>query len=128
MFVIANLFLLPQTTYVMMGGLVHYHAEQMKANKIHQISIDSSRQYYVQVGDDTIARMTGEAVAEAKALGTTDVMLMDKNVKEKDDGTVRPPTAQVHVVVPAYITINIEPHRNWNVIVGNRLEFKSFCS
>ena len=32
--VVANLYLVPQVAYVIFGGTVNYHAEQIKANKV----------------------------------------------------------------------------------------------
>ncbi len=47
-----------------------------------------------------------------KAFGNTEVTLRDANVAP-DDQTVRPPSGDLHVVAPAYITINVNPHKNW---------------
>ena len=36
--VVANLYLVPQSTYVMIGGIVNYRAEQIKSNKVSKIT------------------------------------------------------------------------------------------
>ena len=44
------------------------------------------------------------------------VYLRDNNVGPED--AVKSPNADLHIVAPSYITIDIDPHSNWNVIVG----------
>lgn len=49
------------------------------------------------------------------------MILRDANVAP-DDASVKPPVADVHVVVPADIKISVNPHNNWNVVVGRTYE------
>ena len=102
--VVANLFIVPSSVHVMVGGLVSYHAEQIRSNKIHRISLPTA-QYYLSVGDATLARLLSESgsAVEGLALGSTEVQLRDHNVAPDD--LVRPPTGDLHVVKPSYITI-----------------------
>ena len=49
-------------------------------------------------------------------LGEAVVSLRDNNVGRED--AVKSPSADLHIVAPSYITIDIDPHSNWNVIIG----------
>ena len=121
--VVANLYLVPQSAYVMIGGNVHYRAEQIKSNKIHDISLASSRQYYLGLENENIAYKYSDTSIYGKEIGTTNVVLQDKNVDESviDEG-VRQPSGELHVVIPDHITISIDPHKSWIVIVGNQYD------
>ena len=55
--------------------------------------------------------------------GSTEILLGDKSVDANDlqaDETVRRPSSELHVVVPDHITLNIDPYKNWIVMVGNK--------
>ena len=121
--VVANLYLVPQSAYVMIGGNVHYRAEQIKSNKIHDISLASSHQYYLGIEDENIANKYSDTSIYGKELGITNVILQDKNVDESviDEG-VRKPSGELHVVIPDHIKISIDPHKSWVVIVGNQYD------
>ena len=121
--VVANLYLVPQSAYVMVGGIVSYRAEQIKSNKIQEIALSSSRQYYLQITDPKKAATISSQSIKGNALGATTVTLQDKNVDATvmDEG-VRRPSSELHVVVPDHITINIDPHKSWIVIVGNKYD------
>ena len=60
---------------------------------------------------DLVHTVTGATSGEAGDMGT------GGGVSRED---FRFPSSDLSVVEPAYITLNIEPHDNWNVIVGNR--------
>ena len=120
--VVANLYLVPQSAYVMVGGIVNYRAEQIKSNKIHEISLSSSRQYYLQITDANKAAKISDQSIKGNALGATAVTLQDKNVDATVDEGVRRPSSELHIVIPDHITINIDPHKSWIVIVGNKYE------
>eukprot|EP00095_Tigriopus_kingsejongensis_P012070 maker-scaffold60_size442463-snap-gene-0.28 protein:Tk12070 transcript:maker-scaffold60_size442463-snap-gene-0.28-mRNA-1 annotation:"nuclear pore membrane glycoprotein 210" len=118
---VANLFLMPSNAYVMMGGYVDYHAEQIKSNKVHLISLPT-QQYFLAVANSEIVKLESESSSEVvgHSLGSTEVYLKDHNVHPDD--YVRPPTAEIHVVTPAYITLSIHPYNNWNVLLHNHYE------
>lgn len=118
--VVANLFLVPHNAYVMLGAAVDYHAEQMKSNRIHKIELSKSQQYYLDVANTDLAAVDSnekQTVFAYYQVGVTDVSLRDHNVG-RDEG-VKSPSADLHIVQPAYITIDIDPYSNWNVLVGN---------
>ena len=110
--VVANLYLVPGSAYIMQGGTMAYRAEQIKSNKVHEIALPS-HQYYLTVEDSKLASLDAEA-AEVTGLdlGSTEVTLRDANVAQ-DDQSVRPPAGDLHIVTPAYITINVNPYKNW---------------
>ena len=73
--VVANLYLVPQSAYVMIGGNVDYRAEQIKSNKIHDIPLISSRQYHLGIEDTKIAFKYSDTSIYGKELGTTNIIL-----------------------------------------------------
>ena len=116
--VVANLFVAPHPAFVMQGGTVDYHAEQMKSNRFHRIDLSNSQQYYVKVGSELASNHPDqlETIVAGQVIGETEVFLRDNNVG-KDD-VVKSPSADLHIVPPAYINIDIDPYNNWNVIIG----------
>ena len=102
--VVANLFIVPGAAFVMVGGRVNYHAEQIRSNKIHAIALPTA-QYHLVVGDEKLARLDSESgnSVTGLALGGTEISLWDHNVAPED--YLRPPTAELFVVEPSYITL-----------------------
>ena len=58
--VVANLYLVPSTAYVMTAATVKYHAEQIKSNKIHHIPLPHL-QYYLAVKQEETAQLMDPA-------------------------------------------------------------------
>ena len=116
--VVANLFLVPHFSFVMSGGTIHYHAEQMRSNRIHAIDLTDSQQYFIEVSDDLAKTHPEEKnmIVAGSSLGETTVVLRDNNVGR--DESVKSPSSDLHIVAPSYIMIDIDPHNNWNVIVA----------
>jgi hypothetical protein len=54
-------------------------------------------------------------------LGSTEAKLRDHNMAASDD-TIKSPSAEITVVVPRYITLALDPHRNWNAVLGGQYE------
>ena len=52
------------------------------------------------------------ALVTGLSLGSTEVDLLDVNVSPDLD-LVKPPSADLHVVAPSYITITVDPYKNW---------------
>lgn len=87
--------------------------------QIHKIDLASSQQYYLEVHTTSLARPhphQKQAIVAGSTVGETEVRLRDNNVG--GDDAVKSPSADLHVVQPAYIVIDIDPHSNWNVVVG----------
>ncbi len=57
-----------------------------------------------------------DTVIAGNQVGQAEVILRDNNVGKED--AVKSPSADLFIVQPAYIMIQIDPHNNWNVIVG----------
>ena len=119
--VVANLYLVPGAAYIMVGASVSYHAEQIKSNQIHEIELPT-HQYHLQSENTDLAMLDrfDQALMRGLALGSTEVTLKDSNLAPED--VIRPIQADLFVVTPVYITISVNPHKNWNVIVGNTYE------
>ena len=109
--VVANLFLVPHFSFVMSGATIQYHADQMKSNRIQAIDLADSQQYYLEVGDlaSNHPRLKNVIVA-GNVEGEVTVHLRDNNVGRED--AVKSPSADLHIVPPAYIMIDIDPHRH----------------
>lgn len=76
-------------------------------------------QYYLEAENTEIAlstKKTGNITALKE--GNTRIVLRDRNVG-KDDPVLKLPAATLHVVQPAYIVLNVLPHRNWAIVVGD---------
>ena len=76
----------------------------------------TSSNYYLDVEKGEVADHVDQTSLLGLALGQSDVKLKDKHMAGDEDFVY--PTAELHVVEPAYIALKIEPHNNWNVIVG----------
>ena len=56
-------------------------------------------------------------IVAGNEVGETSILLRDTNVGRDD--AVKSPSAELHIVAPSYIVIEIaEPNDNWNVILG----------
>lgn len=86
--------------------------------QIQRIDLQDSQQYFLEVSDDLAYNHPSEKnmVVAGTTLGETTVILRDNNVGRDD--AVKSPSADLHIVTPSYIMIDIDPHNNWNVIVG----------
>ena len=127
--VVANLFLAPHSAFVMQGATVDYHAEQMKSNRvsllellkwdfvisklafitfqIHRIDLSTSPQYYLEVASDIAKNhpTLKETIVASSKTGECEIYLRDNNVGKED--AVKSPSADLNVVAPSYITIEI---------------------
>ncbi|RXG59998.1 Nuclear pore membrane glycoprotein, partial [Armadillidium vulgare] len=75
-----------------------------------------------KVGDESVAYLEDDGIsATGLAIGTTDVILRDQNVKASQ--TLKQPTATLNVVDPSYLTITIVPHNNPALIVDHPYVF-----
>lgn len=74
-------------------------------------------QYYLKADNDAILTTNQEQV-KALNIGTAKILLHDRNIVETDPG-LKLPSAIVHVVMPEYLVINILPHKNWAILIGD---------
>ncbi|XP_068200875.1 nuclear pore membrane glycoprotein 210 [Palaemon carinicauda] len=119
--VVANLLLEPADVYVLPSTLVKYTVFHLKQGVFNSVSIQGT-QYYLEVAKLDVAYLNDDGISITSVeLGTTEVILRDKNVKSVE--LVKQPTALVHVVHPSYLTISILPHNNPALIRGNHYTF-----
>jgi len=84
------------------------------------------KEYYEQSFNHKTVLICHRATVIGLSMGASEIHLLDSNVaavsKDIADtaGTVKPPTADVHIVTPAYLVISVNPHKNWNVIIGRK--------
>ncbi|ENN74710.1 hypothetical protein YQE_08827, partial [Dendroctonus ponderosae] len=108
--IVANLLLTPGEVYVMAGEIINN-------GRMEEISMPNN-QYYIEAEDSTIAssyKQSGNVTALIQ--GKTRIVLRDRNV-DKDDPLLKLPAATLHVVEPDYILLNVMPHKNWAILVG----------
>ncbi|XP_076028770.1 nucleoporin 210 isoform X2 [Oratosquilla oratoria] len=116
--VIANLLLDPPDVHLLPYTSITYMVYHLNQGHLSTVDIAAS-QYYLQVINTEIAELNEDGISvTALSLGTTQVILKDKNVKSLE--MVKNPTANVHVVDPSYITLSISPHDNWVVLCDNQ--------
>ncbi|XP_063610154.1 nuclear pore membrane glycoprotein 210-like [Penaeus indicus] len=119
--VVANLLLDPVDVYVLPHTAVQYTVSQLKQGHLSTIDVRGS-QYYLQVENNEVAELNDDSISiTALSLGTTQVILKDKNVASSE--LVKQPTATVHVVDPSYLTISIAPHYNPALVRGRHYAF-----
>ena len=75
-----NLYLVPQSAFVMVGAVVDYHAEQVKGNKVQDISLAASTQYELVVEDPEIAVARTASQVSGNRIGATTVLLTDVHI------------------------------------------------
>ncbi|KAH1015131.1 hypothetical protein HUJ05_012909 [Dendroctonus ponderosae] len=115
--IVANLLLTPGEVYVMAGEIVPFKIFYINNGRMEEISMPNN-QYYIEAEDSTIAssyKQSGNVTALIQ--GKTRIVLRDRNV-DKDDPLLKLPAATLHVVEPDYIQLNVMPHKNWAILVG----------
>lgn len=115
--VIANLMILPQEVYIMVGDSAEFQIIQTSYGKSETINLRSS-QYFLDVEDKQVARNNKyEGTVNSLQVGRTKVLLHDKNIDVNEPG-LRLPFAILNVVQPAYMMLNLLPYRNWAALVS----------
>ena len=72
--------------------------------------------------DADVARRYNNEMVVVEKVGSTQILLKDSNIIKMLSDSFKLPEADLHVVEPAYITLSIKPHRNWNIVVDRRYE------
>ncbi|XP_063400570.1 nuclear pore membrane glycoprotein 210-like [Mytilus trossulus] len=118
--VVANLNIKPTESYVLMLATVKYTVELVKATSIIEINMPSP-QFLLEVQDSMICTLDAStSTATALELGSTEIVLTDKNIKENDSLTK--PTAMLYVVTASYLAFVVLPHRKWVLETGRQYE------
>ena len=75
--------------------------------QIHRIDLSTSPQYYLEVASDIAKNHPNlkETIVALSKTGECEIYLRDNNVGKED--SVKSPSADLHVVAPSYITIEI---------------------
>ncbi|RZF35031.1 hypothetical protein LSTR_LSTR009623 [Laodelphax striatellus] len=115
--VVANLIIDPPDAYILQGDSIRFRIAQVQQGKLEEIRFPS-QQYYLEVEDTSVARSVEATLVHGVALGRTRVWLRDRNVDADEPGAVRLPSASLTVATPAYLALNLLPHRNWVVLVN----------
>ncbi|CAC5367420.1 NUP210 [Mytilus coruscus] len=118
--VVANLNIKPTESYVLMLATVKYSVELVKATSIIEINMPSP-QFLLEVQDTMICTLDAStSTATALELGSTEIVLTDKNIKENDSLTK--PSAMLYVVTASYLAFVVLPHRKWVLETGRKYE------
>lgn len=107
--VLANLLIDPINVNILVGDTTTFKVLQLKQGKLHEITL--GEQYYLEIADKKYAKLD-IGLATGLALGTTEVILRDRNVIEN---TVKTPMPKARLTVSEVekITLNLLPHYNW---------------
>lgn len=116
--VLANLIIDPVDVNILVGDSITFRVLQLKQGKLHEITLGP--QYYLEIEKDSYAKIDG-GLATGLSLGTTAVILRDRNVIENSAKTSMP-TARLTVTEAEKITINLLPHYNWVTVESERHE------
>lgn len=82
---------------------------------MEEITLPDS-QYYLEAESIDVASSTKKTGnITALKVGNTRVVLRDRNVG-KDDPVLKLPAANLHVVKPDYLVLNVMPHKNWVIL------------
>ncbi|VBB31772.1 unnamed protein product [Acanthocheilonema viteae] len=118
--VVANILLIPsQDIFLPVGSRVHYAAEIVKDSVTEAIHLPS-RQYQLLIKDAAICSLNSSlSVVTAISYGTTEISLIDENVKSLN--ALKPPSARIHVVEPSSLYIKISGDL-WYLEVGQEYD------
>jgi nuclear pore complex protein Nup210 len=135
--VVANIMLEPSyPVFVLLGAIIKYNVFLIKQTSIEKISLPS-QQYFFESRNTTVANLLASdksgSTMVGLELGSTEIVLVDRNMKEEfftnSNGkidpqlVVPPPTAQIHVVSPGYLVFTIKNWRSsWILEVGRTYE------
>lgn len=91
--------------------------------QIHLIDLTSSPQYYLEAKNTDLVTVDVANVRAGSNLDWTLIFLRDKNVDRSTDlgeTELKSPSADIHIVDPDHISIEIDPYKSWIVLVGNQ--------
>ncbi|CAG5123932.1 unnamed protein product, partial [Candidula unifasciata] len=118
--VVANLMLSPPDAYLLVHGRVQYQVQLLRQNTLSQIKMPS-KQYYLSVTEPAVCQLDAQtSMATALALGSTQVVLYDRNIVITE--FFPQPTAVIHVVSPAYLVFVVLPDKKWVLQTGREYD------
>lgn len=107
--VLANLIIDPMDANILVDDSIKFKVLQLKQGKLHEIVLNE--QYTLEIEKNAIADMS-DGLAKGLKLGTTSVILKDKNILDPK-AQMPLPKAQLRVVEADKIVINLLPYYNW---------------
>lgn len=116
--VLANLIIDPTDVNILVGDSITFKVLQLKQGKPHEITL--GHQYYLEIENSVYAKING-GLATGLSLGTTGVILRDRNVIESTVKSTMP-KARLKVSEAEKITLNLLPHYNWVTIENEKHE------
>lgn len=116
--VLANLIIEPVNVNILVHDSVIFRVLQLKQGKLHEIVLGS--QYYLEINNKAYAKIDG-GLATGLALGTTEVLLRDRNVVENTLKSTMP-KARLTVTEADKITLNLLPYYNWVTVENEKHE------
>lgn len=108
--VLANLIIDPVNVHILVGDSVTFKVLQLKQGKLHEVTLGP--QYYLEIETKAFANIN-QNLATGLKLGTTSVILRDKNVIDSSTNPAAMPRARLTVSEAAKIRINLLPYYNW---------------
>lgn len=108
--VLANLIIDPVDVHILVGDSINFKVLQLKQGKLHEVTLGP--QYYLEIESKDLAEIE-KGLATGLKLGTTAVILRDKNVIESSSNPPSMPGARLTVSEAAKITISFLPYNNW---------------
>ncbi|XP_019850496.1 PREDICTED: nuclear pore membrane glycoprotein 210-like [Amphimedon queenslandica] len=120
--VIENLMLLPSAdVYIMPYSYVDYRVERRKHGKVEVVSMPSE-QYSLELLNSTVASLDRAASrVTGMVIGSTEIVLHDKNMLNIPHAAK--PSADIHVVFPHHIDLDVLPGHQWVLQVGKQYVF-----
>lgn len=116
--VLANLIIDPVYVNILVGDSIIFRVLQLKQGKLHEIVLGP--QYYLEISHQNYAKIDG-GLATGLDLGTTEVLLRDRNVIENTLKSTMP-KARLTVTEADKITLNLLPYYNWATIENEKHE------
>jgi nuclear pore complex protein Nup210 len=115
--VLANLIIEPVDVNILVADSINFRVLQLKQGKLHEITL--GEQYYLEIENNSFAKITSSGLATGLALGTTGVVLRDRNVIESSVKTPMP-KARLTVCEAEKITLSLLPYRNWVTVENEK--------
>ncbi|RNA20580.1 nuclear pore membrane glycoprotein [Brachionus plicatilis] len=127
--VVANILIEPSyPVYLLRGTSIRYSVYLIKQTSVEKISLPS-QQYYFESENKSVAKfdLTGCQLM-ANQLGTTEIILVDRNMDEKlfkdQNIGLKPPSVLVHVVQAEYLVFFLKNWRSWILESGREYEIE----
>lgn len=120
------LFHIVNLTIFFKGATVKYNVFLIKQTSIEKINLPSLQYYFESRNTSTAGLLSSDQSGSTiigRSIGSTEIVLTDRNMKEDIYIDLPPPTALVHVVQPDHLVFSIKNWRaSWILEVGRTYE------